>query len=296
MFSRRSRKPLRLELAGRKLTFETLADFEFSLSARTEVPASKVSELVKLSASALHREAVRLRDMEKRFVALLAKSLEDPQSDANRVRELGSKVFSQDHEWRDIFAALLERNGHYADYLKMALVKYLQYLGSRQDVLKSLYADRLDHGEAAAAEATIVADPSFRETVIFDVPSENNARMDTSQFERLPKGETVAVRFGTSRDMEVILSKNRFKVIPGRSFSFNDENGGSTYPMQAGRNVIGRDTGNEVVIEPRYRDVSRTHLVIEPFGEDKALFTDLSAHGTYVPIRNLHAGAGATQS
>ena len=289
MFTKHPNKSLKLKIGDRLLTFDTLADFEFCLAARTEVPASKVSQLVSLPAGSLHREAVRIREAEKKFVNLLAKSLEVPDGLPVRVGELGEKVFSQDHEWRTIFAALINQEDSVGDFIKIALVKYVQYLGARQDVLKSLFADRLAHGEADDPDATLIANPAHKETVIFDLPADGEQRTDTSQFERLPKGETVAVRFlATGETLEIIFSKNRFQLKSGEVFSLTDSDG-NAHALVSGKNIVGRDAGSDIAVDPSFRDVSRTHLVIEPFGTDKALLTDLSSHGTFVPILCLHS-------
>lgn len=284
MFAQLFKKRLQLALGQRKLSFPTLVDFEFNLSSRTELPASKVAQLVKLPADALMREATKIREVEKRFVNVLAGSLEVPDSIGRRMQELGHKVFSQDHEWRAIIAALNMKDPSFAEFKKLALVKYLQYLGSRQDVLQSIYASKVAHG--AREESDGAAHEMHKETVIFELSETGDHRVDTSQFERLPKGETVAVRFPDGRELEIMLSKNRFKLVPGISFSFIDERG-SDHALDAGKNRVGRDSESEIVIASSFRDVSRCHLIIEPFSPDTALFTDLSSHGTYVPIRCL---------
>ena len=286
MLARIFKAPLRLEVGERKLTFRSIADFEFSLSSRSEVPASKVAALVKLTVHDLRREATKIREVEKRFVAILSRSLEEPGSIGRHLHELGHKVFSLDHEWRLIIAALNQQSAEFAQYKKMALVKYLQYLGSRQDVLKSIYADKLERG---AVDSTEESGQDFKETVIFELSRQSATREDTNQLERLPKGETVAIRFRDSAGMEIMLSTNRFKLTVGKPLSLVDEDG-NNYPVKAGKNYIGRDVKNEVVINAKYRDVSRTHVIIEPYGTDTALITDLSSHGTFVPIRNLQPG------
>ncbi len=287
MFARLFNKQLRLDVGQRKLSFPSLVDFEFNLASRTEVPASKVAELVKLPADALMREATKIHKAEKRFVNVLAGSLEEPGSVDRRMQELGHKVFSQDHEWRAIIAALNTKDKAFAEFKKLALVKYLQYLGSRQEILKSIYADKIAHG--ANEEPEGAAEAMHKETVIFDLPNAGDLRNDTSQFERLPKGETVAIRFLDGRELEIMLSRNRFKLVSGESFSFIDEHG-SDHALESGRNRVGRDAKNEIIIDSSFRDVSRCHLIIEPFSPDTALFTDLSSHGTYVPIRCIAPG------
>ncbi|MFT4564918.1 MAG: pSer/pThr/pTyr-binding forkhead associated (FHA) protein, partial [Gammaproteobacteria bacterium] len=61
------------------------------------------------------------------------------------------------------------------------------------------------------------------------------------------------------------------------------------YPLQEGKNIIGRDSVCNVVIDNIYRDVSRIHLIIEQVDDGRIRFTDLSSHGTFVPHRHLSA-------
>ena len=80
-------------------------------------------------------------------------------------------------------------------------------------------------------------------------------------------------------------SNNRFHLVAGVTFVLLDESG-SDASLQAGESRIGRDPNSEVLVNSRYRDALRTHLVIVPFGADTALVTDFFSHGTFVPIRN----------
>ena len=200
---------------------------------------------MKLTVHDLRREATKIREVEKRFVAILSRSLEEPGSIGRHLHELGHKVFSLDHEWRLIIAALNQQSAEFAQYKKMALVKYLQYLGSRQDVLKSIYADKLERG---AVDSTEESGQDFKETVIFELSRQSATREDTNQLERLPKGETVAIRFRDSAGMEIMLSTNRFKLTVGKPLSLVDEDG-NNYTVKAGKNYIGRDVKNEVVTQ-----------------------------------------------
>ena len=282
LFNRR----FRLEVGERKLTFYSLTDFEFGLSSRTEVPASKVAALVKLTVGELRHEAIKIREVEKRFVKILSRSLQDPEGISRFMQELGHKVFSLDHEWRLIIAALNQQSPVFSEFKKLALIKYLQYLGSRQDVLKSIYADKLDRGAIDNAQES---ERDFKETVIFQLSPRNSSRLDTKQFERLPKGETVAVRITENTGMELMLSSSRFKLETSTPLSLIDEDG-KVHAIKVGKNYVGRDPKNEVIIDAKYRDISRAHVVIEPYGSDSALITDLSSHGTFVPIRNFQPG------
>ena len=280
-------KPLKLEFEGRTISFSAVGDFEFALASRTEVPATKVAELVQLTPEDLRSEATSIREVERRFVEVVARSLEEPGSVGHLLRELDLKLFSQDHEWRAIIQALIGQPAQFDEYKQIALVKYMQYLGSRQDVLSSLYANKVDwRATALAPDAAPNASPDkFRETLIFDVAEPQVREETVSRFERLARGETVAVGVIGDR-LEIILSRHRFSLQPGSPARLFDENG-PEYELASGRNVVGRMPGMEVVVDAGYRDVSRKHLVIETSHSSYVLLTDLSSHGTFVPRGTL---------
>ena len=283
-------KPLRLELGDRTITFGSVADFEFSLASRTDVPATKVAEFVQLSADGLQREATSIREVERRFVEVLACSLEEPGTIGHLLRATDPKLFSQDHEWRAIIRALVDQPRGFDEYKKIALVKYMQYLGSRQDVLGSMYANKADW-RATSPDVEIPAE-KFKETVIFDVSQRELRESTTSQFERLPRAETVAIVLAGAEDrLELILSRHRFALTCGSPARLADENG-PDHELKRGRNVIGRLRESDVVVDAAYRDVSRKHLIIEVAGADRFLLTDLSAHGTFLPRSRLATSIG----
>ena len=88
--------------------------------------------------------------------------------------------------------------------------------------------------------------------------------------------------FTDSPETTVRLSSHIFTLVSGKHFYLTDEQGGN-YLIRPGKNIIGRQAGCDVVIDPVYRGVSRKHLIIEPVSESFALVTDISSHGTYVP-------------
>ena len=284
MFKSLFAKPLRLELDDRAVTFGAIGDFEFALASRTEVPAAKVGELVRLSPAELQREATSIREVERRFVEVLASSLEEPGSVGYLLREMDLKLFSQDHEWRAIMRGLVGQPGQFDEYKQIALVKYMQYLGSRQDVLSSMYANKVDFNATAIVAPDMPAE-KFRETLIFDVVAPEMREDTVSRFERLPRGETVAVGVIGDR-LEVILSRHRFSLLPGSPTLLCDDDG-PEYELLDGRNVVGRLPESDVVVDAGYRDVSRKHLVVEVGSARQVLLTDLSSHGTFVPRGTL---------
>jgi len=99
-------KPVELAIGEQTLRFHTLVDFEFALNGRTSIPANKISDLVKFSVQQLKKEAHTIKEVEKRFVTILSKSIEDPDGIGRALRELDPIIFSNDHGWREIISAL----------------------------------------------------------------------------------------------------------------------------------------------------------------------------------------------
>ena len=87
----------------------------------------------------------------------------------------------------------------------------------------------------------------------------------------------------------MVLSRHKFKIVSGQQLHLVDENG-PDYELQYGRNRVGREQGNDVIVDPAYRDVSRKHLIIDVESPRHVRLTDLSSHGTYVPSAQLLVG------
>jgi hypothetical protein len=99
-------KPVELHVGEQILKFCSLADFEFSLSGRTSVPSNKITSMVRFSIDELKKEALTIKGIEKRFVAILSKSIEEPTSINRALREMDPQIFSQDYGWRLIIGSL----------------------------------------------------------------------------------------------------------------------------------------------------------------------------------------------
>ncbi|MBT8445733.1 MAG: hypothetical protein KJO38_01215, partial [Gammaproteobacteria bacterium] len=69
-------KALTLHVGGQDIEFNSLAEFEFAMAGRTDVPAEKLAELAMLTGPELKREARSIKAVESQFVDILSKSLE----------------------------------------------------------------------------------------------------------------------------------------------------------------------------------------------------------------------------
>ena len=283
-------KPIELKIGEQTLKFNSVADFDFSMTGRTSVPSRKIIEMVKFTTDQLKSEARTIKEIEKRFVSILSRSIEDTESINRAMRELDPLIFSQDHSWRQIISALNEGNEDLNPFRRLALVKYMQYLSSRQEIIKYLYSEKKkmlhENNEPDSTPA------EFKDTIILDnTLVEDTPEEGEQEVERMPKGEVVTVTLRPNEEIAVLLSKHRCKLTYKDKLQFTDQ-AGRTYNLNRGRNVIGRDTASNIIMEPKLRDISRLHLVIESFGDNTAQLTDLSSHGTYIPSRfiELHSG------
>ncbi len=277
--------PLKFELNGRTLRFATLDDFAFSLSGRTQIAASSVTNLMQRTPNELRREATDIRDVERRFVYLLADALKDPGSVGELLGGIDSNLLAEDNEWRAIMAALLDESPGFDEYKHLALVKYMQYLAARRDIVTSIYAQRFGAQVPLAAQEP-AGDGGVKATLVIDEDSEPDTESSRIRFARLPRGETVTVRTPSNGELSIILSRHKFQLFAADTPRLTDDNG-VNYPLKSGLNVIGRHPGNDVVVGGWYRDVSRKHLMVDTSDSGNLSLTDLSTHGTFLPGKLL---------
>jgi len=279
---------LSLEIRDQTITFNSLGEFEFAMSGRTDVPSRKIAELIALTRPELKKEAKAIKAVEQMFVDVLAKSIDEPGTISDLMREIDVHVFSQDHQWRDLMRSLNEHTTEYDDLRRIALVKYMQYLRSRQDVIKQTYAiKKRDTRASESKESNQTSEKipaGMRDTVIFDTVVAEQDVDSTKDFTRLPKGESVHLKLNPNEIVPLRLSKHAFHLVHDSTPKLVDEQN-ETYILKRGKNVVGRDGVCNIVLDSVYRDVSRVHLMLELSDQDTIRVTDLSSHGTYVPRR-----------
>ncbi len=278
-------KPMELTIGEQLFKFSSIPDFEFCLSGRTSVPSKKITDMVKFSIKQLKTEAQTIKDIEKRFVSILSRSIEDPNSISRSMRELDPMIFSSDHNWRDIISALNEGGDDFNPFRRIALVKYMQYLSSRQEIIKYLYSEKQKYtkeivkaDEGSDEPFDKLKDTLILESTLFE-PVPGHAK--DNEFERMPKGEVVYVKLAPGKETDIMLSKHRCKLSTKNGVEFIDQSG-KHHALKQGRNIIGRDSASTVPINSALRDVSRLHLIIENLGDNNLQLTDLSSHGTFI--------------
>jgi hypothetical protein len=290
MFRRTPIDGLDLSIDDERYVFQSPRDFEFALNGRTCLPAPKIAALSRLSDDELLREAEAIRAVEQRFAEALSGTLEDITSVGPFLKNMEPSIISHDNSWRSIIGALNNAEGIPETYKKIALVKYMQYLASRQEVVKSLYANRQprDAADARPANGSAVYRPTarFRETMLLNLSAAPEMERHETSFSRLPKGETVELDLEEDRAIDLLLGKHQCRILLRDRLLFVDQSGHDS-ELRVGRNVVGRDATSDVIIDASLRDVSRKHLIVESDGARQLKLTDISSHGTSLPPRYL---------
>ncbi len=283
-------EPLRIDVDGRSLTFFDLDDLRFALESKDDVPAKKVRELQKLEPAEIHRQAVDIRKVENRLIAILGDTYGEPLGIDNKLRELDPRIFSEDHNWRELIRALKPLSSESADFKRVALLAYLNYLGARQALLGELHSSR---GEAAVqSDASQDAADRMGETTVFmasplpDAPELPKAEL--TAYVRLERCVPVQVAVSDGQEITLKLSSHVFRLRGGDTLTLIDESGTESR-LPKGRALVGRAPENDVAVAAHQRSVSRKHLIIDKDGSNVFL-TDLSSLGTFVDARAIGPG------
>jgi hypothetical protein len=281
---------LTLSVDDLTVSFSTVDDLKFALDSKTHLTVSKYDELRALSLTALRKQAIEIRKVEGRLLQILEFSFSEPLAVDYQLREMDVRVFSQDYSWRPLIEALNEQGSGFAEYKRVALVKYLQYLANRQELIKRVYWNKSRKSQAGVSEDSDEAIQGFIDTSIFDGGSDlaDQLKSDTA-FERIPRGEPRDVRLLPGQEMTIRLSVHPFRLVRADGAYLIDEQG-REYALKPRRSTVGRSSENDVVLEAAFRAISRKHLILEFPSKDRVILTDRSSHGTFVPLKHLAEG------
>ena len=290
MFRKIPTDVLSIYIEGDNYVFQSPQDFEFALNGRTCLPAPKIAALSRLDDNELLREAEAIRAVEQRFSQALSGTLEDITSVGPFLKAMEPTIISQDNNWRSIIMALNDVDRVPETYKKIALVKYMQYLTSRQEVVKSLYANRQHRNtaEERPVNGSAVYRPTarFRDTMLINLSDISEMERHEISFSRLPKGETVEIALQRDHAVDLLLAKHQCRILLQDRLLFVNQEGHDS-ELRVGRNIVGRDATSDVIMDSGLRDVSRKHLIVENDGVGQVKLTDISSHGTSLPPRFL---------
>lgn len=286
MLKRLLERPVELQLGAGQLKFKSSKELEYALSGKTAVSSGRVAALGRLDDPALARVSDGYQLMEQRIVGALSQP-------GNGIDQFLARAdleeISEDHDWRAIFAALRTLDGPGEIYKKTALVKYLEYLTSGQEVVRTIRANRFGGGMPAKPRSPSDAATTSptRQDLIFDLEElsgtdQAGSLRSNDNFARVLKGETLEIQFGPHQSLAMVLAKYRFTLVSGDPYLLLDETGHDV-KVRPGKNIVGRSSQSDIVIDGAYGAISRKHLIIEIDASGKVKLTDISTLGTFVP-------------
>lgn len=286
MLKRFLERPVQLQIGAGQLRFKNSRELEYALSGKTALSSNQVAALGDLDDTVLGRQLDAYQLMEQRIVSALSR----PGNGVDAfLDQINLEDISDDHDWRAIFAALRALDGTGERYKKSALLKYVEYLTSGQEVIRTIRANRFgglmpSNPRAAPDKSTSRTE---RQTLIYDLEELSGVDKAESQrsnddFARLAKGETLEIKFGPHQSLALVMARYRFVLVSGSPFLLFDESG-HDLKVRAGKNIVGRSTQCDVVLDGIYGAVSRKHLIIEINESGTVKLTDISTLGTFVP-------------
>jgi hypothetical protein len=282
---RANRKPLRLLMNGRFMEFKSTDDFSFAVECRTGITSARYHALFERETQALWEEAQSIKAIEKNLVDILEDALCDGSPCGPAMRSLGLQNFSADHGWRDLIEQLVAADDRYDAYKRLALIKYMQYLGARQEVIRLIFA--LKNRQTGSARTTSgqrrLNGAAVLETMVFDISaSDNDSLFGATSLQRLPRGEAVKLYALPGHAIDIRLAKHAFRLVNDNGWVLCEADG-RRHALADVQTMVGRGRDNDIRLDAQYNYLSRRHMIVEPQDDHVILVTDLSSHGTFAP-------------
>mgnify|MGYP001819768623 CR=1 FL=1 len=301
---------LEITIKNQTFSFNNVDDFKTFLAAKTEIPASKMQEMLQRTAHHLEEEIKQLSKVEATITEKLAATIRDPKSIDSYLDGATMIRFSQDYDWRQIMFELSKKTVDYSEYKLEAVTYYQQYIRSRISIARSILRDKTGtsveddsdktriltstmetrsfsaeeiqqaQDEIAASEQEEQASPQASTSVGLEDQLDDRA---ASEFERIPRGKTVIVDTKSTQMMPLKIASRRFVLDMTQEPPNLISKSGDHYPLTLGENLIGRSTKCSIILNPEFVDISRQHLIIEVYPDNSLHFTDLSSSGTQLP-------------
>lgn len=301
------RSGLVIEIKNQSFTFSNVDEFKTFLAGKTEIPASKMQEMLKRTDLHLNEEIKQLSKVEKTINEKLAATIRDPKTIDSYLDDATMVRFSQDYDWRQIMFELSKQATDYSEYKLEGVTFYVKYLQSRISVAKSILEDKtkplpessdktrllidtmetnvLKAEDLQAAEAADEIEDDmqghFASTSV-DLDEQKDEKITPSEFKRIPRGQTVIIDASSIPMLPMKIASRKFILEMSDPPKLIGKNG-DAFPLKQGENLIGRSTKCSIVLNPELVDISRQHLIIELYPDKTLHFTDLSSSGSKLP-------------
>lgn len=274
-------QPLHLSVKGLPERITSLEQFDKALTKKTLITSELFAKLLTLDDDRLSSLTSATRQAADLLQRALKRAVGNPSAIDELFRKLGTAFFTEDHAWRKLFMALSSLPADRDDIKLLALSKYRNYLLARLAALNSIGSNRLQsqiHVTADSEAESITELVMQKPGVTQELSSSETIIRDVVQ---LPKGKTTPIRADDMACVDIWMAKRRFRIEMWDKPSFIDSHGQST-KLKEGRNLIGRALHNDVVIDSKYQEVSRNHLIVDIRDGRPVGITDLSSGGTFL--------------
>ena len=142
------------------------------------------------------------------------------------MRELDPSIFSQDHGWRSIVAALNEASDDLNPFRRVALVKYSE----KQAQLNG-------NGKAGDVSNDNLSGTLILESTLFEPEKEGK----NEELERMPKGEVICLQVPDGKEIDICLSKHHCKLTCKDGVGFIDQEN-RRHPAPAAQLLVRRQS------------------------------------------------------
>jgi hypothetical protein len=256
---------------------QTLRDFEAALSKCAAPSAPQIERMKAMKDEVLPAELEFTTQILQRFGDAVSAAMSNPNGARSFLCDLDLRLVTRDHSWRTVFAQLQrasESDGHLA---RVAMWNYLAYLCSRRTLLATVLANR----------------KGLEETDEQGRISQQDTNVQS--LERLPHGLAVTLTIPYRKQLELHLGEHVFCLIDGYPPQLQGPSG-ETLRLRLGEQIVGRHPSCDLTVPANYSEVSRSHMMLQWYGDSRLTVTDQSSHGTYVQARHIAVSApGASE-
>ncbi len=277
MFGRLKNRGVNLAFAGHFLRAANIPEFEALLSPLTAVSAPRLAELATLDGEALRYTDQTLGQLITQFSSSLNTPAEIAEL-AKRVQTLGANY----QPWSDALSQASQWQDHQNPFRQALINACMHYLSNEQLCIQTLQDNRRQHQPAHADDQQ--HHDERRQRLIFAPHTLGIGAEDRNEtaLTRLGKGHVAEMTLQPGQSATLMFARHVFLVVCGNPWLLIDDHG-EDLQLLPGRNLVGRSTDCDVVVDERYFAVSRRHTLLETNSENVLKITDLSSLGTFIP-------------
>lgn len=273
------KRQLEIRLDNCAYRFSDNLDLSFALGGRTAVPVNRINELYHLSDNDLEHELCRLAAFEQQLAEIRDDHVAHGLSLRLVLQQTGTRMISNDHEWRQIFDQLIEHARIDEKFLLTAVNCYLRYLAERRDNIGSI---RL------LKENACNSGPELATCRVASLPASANLphKLKIPVLQRLVKGCPTTLALTPGETLEIRVAQHAYTLVHDSAWALIADSG-ERYRLQPGHNSVGRSRNNHIVLNSSLKNISRQHFLAVPGDERAITLTDTSSAGTFVPATAL---------